>query len=793
MLKRVWQEVQATMGLPLFILTALIFLLPVFFIPFSATTLSFSKTLLFGLGMLGVFGIILVRDLRDGNITLPINLLTGAALLLALAYLFTAIVAPAPHLSLMGQGYETDTAFFIMLLMLTIVLTALACRTKGGTAYTFVALFATAGLLGIIQAIRLIDPSFFSFGFLTARTASLMGTWNDLGIFFGLGVLFAWLSLEHLMPRRYFSGALWGLLALSLVLLATVNFVMVWMVLGFFASLSVAYRAFPRYLNWPAWRRLGETQGKRRISRVALIVMLVSLLFTLDFYSTTFLKRPNTIIGNFITTNLNLVQLEARPSWQTTATLVTSTYRSPRALVGTGPNTFGQVWLREKPASINQTIFWNTPFSFAVGFIPTSFVTTGILGAVAWLLFIGAFLWLGFRAFVANRGDTLTRYLTIVSYVLAGYLWLFSILYVPGVTLLVYAALFTGVFLALLYQTELLTFKSISLTAHPRGGFAFSLFLIVLLIGTVAGVYTLGRKFAAAAYFDRSVKALSAQNLDDADVAITRAIAIAGNDRYEQLAAQVGVARLNAALGSNANPSPEERESLRQLIVAAIGHARAATDYDKNNYYNWITLGQIYEALARLNIEGAAGNALSAYEQALVLNPQSPAIALARARLSATAGEYKKASKYIDEALGIKADYTAAILLRAQIEIARGDTKGAVASLSAAAQTSPNNPLIFFELGFLSYSVSDNKTALAALERAVSLDENYSNARYFLGLSYYRVGRSADAIVQFERIRALNPDNTEVQTILNNLHSGKSPLSGISTPPEKRREPPLDE
>ena len=215
--------------------------------------------------------------------------------------------------------------------------------------------------------------------------------------------------------------------------------------------------------------------------------------------------------------------------------------------------------------------------------------------------------------------------------------------------------------------------------------------------------------------------------------------------------------------------------------------------YNNRNYYNWIALGRVYEALAQLRTTNAYENALVAYSKAAELNPNTPEIFLARARLEVVRGEFDKAREEIGKALAQKSDYTAAILLLAQIEIATGNTNDAIDSLFAAAKVSPTNPVIFFQLGFLEYSVKNYQVATAALEQAVSLVDNYSNARYFLGLAYYYYERPADAIVQFERIAELNPDNAEVKQILENLKGGKDPLTGAPPPPpEKRQTPPFD-
>jgi len=63
-------------------------------------------------------------------------------------------------------------------------------------------------------------------------------------------------------------------------------------------------------------------------------------------------------------------------------------------------------------------------------------------------------------------------------------------------------------------------------------------------------------------------------------------------------------------------------------------------------------------------------------------------------------------------------------------------------------------------------------------------------------LIYDRKGDKQRAIQQFQQIESLNPDNSEVKHILQNLNAGKPALDGISPPgqaPEKRNQTPVKE
>ena len=783
-------EVKEERTIAILLLTGVVFILPLFFVPFFAAGSTFGKQLLLALGVFTALGFLIVRELRAPTLQLPKTLLLLAALLVPLAYLIASFFAPAFPLSFFGQGFETDTTFTVLLLFVGFFTALLACRTKGNAVYVFVSLLAAFALLALFHLIRItFGPDVLSLGIFESRTAGPIGRWNDLGIFCGLIGILSWFTVSELSPRGMFRIVLLIALGLSLALLAVVNFTLVWMVLGSFAALLISHAFWARGKGVPG---TVPRSSWHRLPLLSLVVLIVSLFFVLDSYSPALFGRES-VVERLVTNALNVVQLEARPSWGTTAAIAKSVYRE-RPLFGSGPNTFTAEWLLHKPPAVNQTIFWDTAFASGIGFVPTSFVTAGIAGGIAWLFFFIMFLLLGIRSFLATISDPLLRYLTRASFLLSAYLWLFAVLYVQSIALLGLAAILSGVCVSLARQAGILKTKTFSLTAHPRLGFVSSLALIVLLIVGLVGVYTIGRKFVSAFYFERATAALNAQDIEAADRAVLRALAIAASDRYEQVAAQIAVSRIVRSLAENPDPPERELEILRSQVQAAVGHALSAVSYNERNYYNWLTVGQVYGTLARLNVSGAYDNAVAAYDRAALLNPTTPVVAQNRAQLEAARGNFDEARTFITDALNRKPDYTGAIVLLAQIQILSGEDEEAVTSLKAAVQASPTNPVIAFQLGFLEYSRKNYQGAAEALERAIALAENYANARYFLGLSYFYLDRAADAEAQFERIEEGNPDNAEVKLILENLRSGKDPLSDIPPPaPERRTTPPLNE
>jgi tetratricopeptide (TPR) repeat protein len=239
-------------------------------------------------------------------------------------------------------------------------------------------------------------------------------------------------------------------------------------------------------------------------------------------------------------------------------------------------------------------------------------------------------------------------------------------------------------------------------------------------------------------------------------------------------------------------PEEDLRAEFQQVAQEAIANADNAVQIDPENYQNWIVLAQSYESLIPFGLPEGYERTRSAYQEAQKLNPQSPAIPFALARVELVRGNNEAAKQEIQKALEMKSNYTAAIFLLSQIQANEGDLAQAIESAQVATVVSPNDFGVYFQLGFLKYRAEDYQGAAEAFRRAIKLNKFYANAMYFLGLSEYELGNTEAAISQFDRVLQLNPENAEVSQILSNLRSGQSPFSGTDiTPPGSRDQLPI--
>jgi len=764
------------------ILLVAAFLLPLFFFPYLNLTVELGKGIF--VAVVAVLGMILwlVARLKDAQFIIPRSVLLASIGIIVLVFLLSALFSPAISVSLGGAIFELGTFSSIAFLAVITFLASIAFQSHQNVLRLYVAFLFSFIVVFLFQASRLLfGADFLSFGLFTERAASVVGKWNDLAIFFGFITILSLLTIA-LMPqkrmlKKWFSVAL----VLSLVFLAIINFSVVWFLIGMLALVIFVYNLS---FGWRKLRR-DEEMKERKFPVSAFGVLIISAVFFISGNS----------IGGFLAPLFNVSQIEVRPSWSATLDIARETFKeSP--LLGSGPNRFTQQWLLSKPDGVNNTIFWNTDFRSGVGLIPSYIITTGLVGALAWLVFLSLFLYRGFRSLFSISRES-SRYFLFSSFILSLYLWVLLFVYVPSMAIVALTFFMTGVFIALSAHERLIRNFQFSYLGDPKVSFVAVLLLTILIIGSAISGYTLIRKSVALITLQKGRIAFNVEgNLDRAGEKIDRALSLSQTDTYYRAAAELNTARLNFILNDPDISTENARAQFQATLGKAIDSAQRAVQFDDTNYLNWLNLARVYAAIVPLNIDGAYENARQSFGRAASLNPKGPSIVFEQARLEITRGNTTEARDYINLAIEMKNNYTDAIFLLAQLEANEGNIEGAIASVERATLLVPNNTGIFFQLGLLKYNNADYDGSIPAFERAVTLTPNYSNAKYFLGLGYDKIGRNSDAILQFEDIVRLNPDHSEAERILSNLRDNRDPFADVVPPaelPEQRSGPPIEE
>lgn len=778
-------------NIALYFIVGVMFLLPIFFIPSLSVPFSFTKSLLIFVSVLIAFFLFLISKLKTGEIVLPRNKIALIAWALPATYLFSAMFSGNSGISYLGQGFEIDTFSFITIMVLMLSLVPLLLKTKESVFKIHIALVFSFGILVLFQGLRIIfGADFLSFGIFTTATSNLLGKWNDFGIFLGLTSILSLITLEGLTLNKILRLILYIILGVSMLFLAIINFFSVWVTVGLFALGLFVFSVSKNILN-PNKNNQKNIEIPLRTPRSkailpSIIILIISIVFIISGSS----------LGNYLNSKFNTTQIEARPSWQSTVDIMKQTYKD-NMLFGSGPNTFKSQWTQLKPQSINNTLFWNIDFSSGVGIIPTSFVTTGLIGVFAWIAFFLFLLYSGFKNLIVSAiEDKASYYLSLSLFLGAMYLWVFTIIYIPNVVIVTLAFLLTGMYIASLrHRPSAPIEKEISFASNPRIGFISVLILIILLIVSAVSLYVIGGQYISAISFQSSLVSANIDgNIDEAERKLEKALRFGKSDKYYRFMSEIKLARINQVISDEGKTAENKRSEFQIILASAISNAQKAIQVDNENYQNWTMLGRVYGSVVPLQVEGAYDRAKQSYDKAIELHPNSPEIflTLAQLELAKDKDNTKGAKEFIGKALEKKDNYTEAIFLLSQIQIQEGNIQNAIKSVEAVAVIEPNNPVFFFQLGLLQSNAGDKQKATFAFERAVALNPQYSNARYFLGLNYFNDGKIKEATEQFDIVSQLNPENEEIKTILENLKAGNNPFPKTSDKSKKIKALPIE-
>lgn len=769
-----------------------VFLAPLIFIPSLYAPIEVVKMVLLSTTILVAALLYAIDSFRKKTFTVPRNALGYVSIALILSVIVSSFAGGNFLKSFMGQGFEVGTGSFLLLMFLAAYLASrLVIKDRDSVFKIYSAIFISFVVLALFHIARLLGGAdFLSFGVLQAVTSTLIGRWYDFAILTAVIGILSLLGIKFLSLR----GGLKRLLVVALILsgafLFIINSAFIW---GVVAILAAVIGIYEYAIATP------KAQGNRGVfSRVSILSLVIVVLAVVCAWKGNVIAAP-------LVKSLKAEYGELVLPWQLTLDITAGTLKEA-PLFGAGPNRFISQYLRFKPLEINQSPFWNSEFTNSFGFLPTSVVTQGAVGAILWILFLILFVREGVRA-LSRTTDPLKRFFFASSFFSALFLWIINIVYVPSHAIIFLTFVLSGIFVALLVSEGIIAEKKIQLGGSGRLGRLAPLVSSVAIILLVVWLGAYVKKSVAIAYFQKGIKELNVSKSSDAAQAkFMKALAWSPSDVYYQALSEINILKINALsqeiqaeMTKNQSSTPDQAkiDKIIALITEAVKYTQEAEKIDPNNHYNYLAEARISEIGASLKIPNAYENAMNAYGKAVTVNPFNPGIFLSVARLEASQGKPTEAQQNIGRALQLKSNYIDAIYLLSQIQVASGQLDEALVSTQVALSLTPGEPLLHFQLGLLLYNAKNYTESIKAFEKAVELNKEYANARYFLGLSYARMGRNADAIAQFEELAKTNPENQEVAFILDNLVNGKSPFADAQPPitntPEKRSTPPVEE
>lgn len=306
-------------------------------------------------------------------------------------------------------------------------------------------------------------------------------------------------------------------------------------------------------------------------------------------------------------------------------------------LLGAGPANYLTAFNLYRPVSYNQTDLWQVRFSTASNYYFTLITEVGFLGLAAIvILLISVYKVLGedMKAGIAkeNFGDHLERFALVLMIVL------FAVLPVSPALIV-----FLFPLLALFSKSEAKTVHFNVAAGDSESGVASRVPSIIVglpfLAGIIALAYFGSGVLAAEATFKESLDALTKNDAKSTFDLMTKAIAQNQSvDRYHASLAQVDMA-LAASLASKKDITDTDRNTITQLVQAAISEGKATVILNPSRSGNWEILGQIYRSIMPF-AQGADQFTIQTYTQAVALDPTNPNLRIALGGVYYALGNY---------------------------------------------------------------------------------------------------------------------------------------------------------
>ncbi len=750
------------------LLIALFTLLPFFFFPVTWLTALQSKVIVASV-ILGLVAILwIIARVMEGGGRLPWNMLFGASALVPIAYAISTAVNGFASISTTGSGVDPDTLAIVCLEFAALTLTALvlggvARNTTGAIRGLFSGILA----LQVIHIIHVIFPTLTLGGVLASDTGNAMGTWHEFTMFMGFALVSSIALCASSVSNGRWKWVMYAVGVLSVPILMINNFVDVW--------IAVAVACIVLFVV-----RMRQSHAKISGSyiRSEWVTVAVALLAVISIFF-------GAKIVSVLPERISVVQVEVRPSWQGTFQIGEQSLSNPKALIfGVGPNSFTRQWGLHKPIEVNQTPFWNADFNVGVAPIPTSFISLGIIGVLAWLGYIVAVLWTAIGLWVRRRETVLSARVLAIS-IGAVYLLAFHLSSVPGTSLGLMMFLVTGLLVAT-SMPEYASERAFKISGGARNNYAkLAMAALIVLVAIITSIAVLRAVIADALINKAIVSYNSTQDLQKSSDLLSDSLKIqSSNDRAHRAAVELGLLKLQQLINAKDPDQEAAKTQLQATLEDTIKHGLSAVQIDGSDYQNWLQLAALYSQLAGAQIQGAYDNARAAYVRAQQENPTSPLPFLNLGQLDALQGNLDSALENLGKAVALKPDLASAYYLASQIYVAKTDANNALLAAAQAARYAPNDPLAWYNAGAIAYAAGDYQDASLAMQQALALQSQYANAMYVLGLSLYQLKQPDNAIIVFEALDKLDPNQPVVTQILTNLRGGKpidTPMPGTQT------------
>lgn len=787
-------------------------LLPVFVLPWTIEVAEINKQLLLVV-VAGLAGLAwLAKMLIERQLQYRRSVVNVMVVLFVAVYAISSWLSYSPYLSIVGD-FGQEKAGLVTVISLAVLYFVIAgnVRTYADLRRIFGGIMVGGLLAAAYALLQGMGAFILPFDFTRSASFNTVGTMTSLGVYLAFVVALAGGLLLAGHGRQPGTATAWdkawsALIAvtggLSLLVVAVIDY---WPVTLCLLASALVLLVFA-FVHAKLFRGL--------LGIALPIAAVVIALFVLVFDVNVPIKYP----------------AEVMPSMEASWDITVKTLRE-KPFFGSGPGTFIFDYAKHRSVDVNQTDFWNIRFDRGSIRLHTLLATTGLLGALSWLvLVLFVFFSSGRKLLRADENEwhvligTFSAWLAIA---------LSRFVYSSNITLEMAFWLATAL-LVVSYRPETVNVK---FDSSPRAAMAVSFLFVLGIVFGLAGAFVEGNRYAGEVAYAKAIRADRAgDSADEVMGELKRAVSLNGNnDVYARNLALAALSKANRALSAEVKLDREEGESdadydkrlndaksasaqeAFDLIAEAVKIAKASTVISEHNVSNWSVLGSVYSSLLGVTA-GADGWAIASYEKAIELEPANPVFRTELGKVYLYQGDlagqvdakaseeqkaaaegkakeiYGKAVEQLTKAVELKADYAPA---RYNLSLAldrQGKLKEAIGRMEEVVSLDPRDVGVGFQLSLMYYRDDRKDEARRLMASVVSLSPDFSNARWYLAAMLEEAGDLDGAIEQVKKVEELNPGNELVERKLEELNQKKAaPVATEIGPDGQPLPPPVDQ
>lgn len=347
------------------------------------------------------------------------------------------------------------------------------------------------------------------------------------------------------------------------------------------------------------------------------------------------------------------------------------------ALFGVGIDNFASIFTQVKDLAYNQSPLWQiNSFSLSRSAFLHILTETGLFGLLAFLLILIAI----FKS-LKKVNNKVSLAMIVYSIII--------ILFFPPSLISWFLFFFSLAYLGSQLKNE--EEKIYDLSSIMPLYLGVGLIWLALVGGSF---YFLGRSYASELYFKKALDGFAQNNAKTVYDNIRQAIILNPYiERYRINFSQVNLlianniaAKAGQTQGKDGKPyelTENDRQNITQAIQAAINEAKAAVTLNPQKASNWENLAVVYRNIIN-TAQGADVWTISAYQRAIVLDPQNPIYRLNLGGTYYSLGNYEEAVRVFEQAVVLKPDWANAYYNLAWGEYQKGNYQKAVNALQNA-------------------------------------------------------------------------------------------------------------